>query len=330
MTTETIQGRKDTTLRNQGAKAFRPTTKSGNGTGVSDARTDHEGSSKAANQAEVASNARTPTHTPKQGKKRVWLIPREHGAYAQLLLPLIAAFAVGGATLSGVTFAGAFLAAFAGTEALRTLLGHRGRRKQQQLRGLARRWLTATVLLALSFALLGAALAPTGALVALLLPAGLGSLVVLLVLLRREKTVPGEMLAASALSACAVPVALTGGVAWLDAGLMLVAFVLVFAFATVAVHLVVRHKKRPVAWPARLAVGAAAITSLVAGFTLGALAQYPFAAAASLAALPVLGTVTVLATRPPHPRMLRQIGWTLAAMTTLMTLLLIAGYHYVA
>lgn len=53
------------------------------------------------------------------------LFPKEHGAYGQITFPLIAAFAVAGASLSGVLVATAVIAGFLAHEPGLVILGQR-------------------------------------------------------------------------------------------------------------------------------------------------------------------------------------------------------------
>src|SRR5262249_5726331 len=56
------------------------------------------------------------------------LLPREHGAYAQLLVPLATALALRPPSWSSVLFALAACCAFLANEPLLVALGHRGKR----------------------------------------------------------------------------------------------------------------------------------------------------------------------------------------------------------
>src|SRR5689334_17708106 len=69
------------------------------------------------------------------------MIPREHGAYGQLLVPLITALAIGRPGVAAVALAVAIVAAFLAHEPLLVLLGQRGARVARDRRGPAMWWL---------------------------------------------------------------------------------------------------------------------------------------------------------------------------------------------
>ena len=74
------------------------------------------------------------------------LLPREHGAYVQLLAPLTLSFLLtGGGNVAAALFAGAAIVAFVANEPLLVLLGHRGKRANQQSRPRAIRMLSVLV-----------------------------------------------------------------------------------------------------------------------------------------------------------------------------------------
>ena len=56
------------------------------------------------------------------------MLPREHGAYGQLLLPVLTAMAMGRPTLAAVALAASAAAAFVAHEPLMVLIGRRGAR----------------------------------------------------------------------------------------------------------------------------------------------------------------------------------------------------------
>ena len=69
------------------------------------------------------------------------LLPREHGAYGQLSLPLVTAFSVAGPSIAGLLVAVSAIAAFVAHEPASVLLGLRGARVRQELGRAATQWL---------------------------------------------------------------------------------------------------------------------------------------------------------------------------------------------
>ena len=138
----------------------------------------------------------------------------------------------------------------------------------------------------------------------------------------REKTTAGELLAAAALAAASLPVALAAGaapaVAWGAWG----AWCLAFGTSTLAVRAVIAHARAPLAWPRRLAAPAAAIAIALIGCSAGVLMP-----SAAIGAAPMLLLALAIAARPPGPRSLRTVGWTLVAGSVALGVALAAGAH---
>jgi len=242
------------------------------------------------------------------------LAPHEHGAYGQLGLPLVAALAAARPTLAGGLFAVAAVAAFFAHEPLLVALGRRGKRAQAEdgARARVRLGILATV----------AAAATAGALVLaprvapwLALPVGLGALVALAIGRGEERSLAGEIAAASALAASALPVALADGLSVERALSAWGAWALGFTAITAAVRALLPARRaghRGVAWT--LAAGAlvAAVGLAVSG-VVEAWAAEPL----------VVAALSLLALRP-HPRHLRAIGVVLVLASALSAALLVS------
>ena len=180
------------------------------------------------------------------------LIPREHGAYGQLLFPLLSALLIGSPSAGAYLLAASAVAAFLAHEALLVVLGQRGMRAAREEGADARR----------SLALFGGFCAVTGtvsvavmsfdALSCLLVPLALGALVAVAVFTHRERSTPGEMLAAVALSSVSLPVAIAGALPHIRAVTLFIVFAAVFVTATVAVRAMIgRVSKRGRTAPGR-------------------------------------------------------------------------------
>lgn len=250
------------------------------------------------------------------------LVPHEHGAWGQLLLPLACGIVLGRAGLAALLLAASVMLAFVAHEPLLVLLGQRGVRAQAEDGPRARRWLAALAAAAAAAGAPGILLSPVAARLALLMPLGLGGLVAWLVRRRLEKTIGGELAVAAALSSAGAVVALAGGAALPAVLAALLAWLAAFTASTLAVHVVlVRARSKGGRDPGLLhAAGAAALWVLAAGLAAAGLPPaLPLAAAP-----PVLVSIAVCLLRIPA-RHLRQLGWTLAGASTATLLLLVLG-----
>jgi hypothetical protein len=233
------------------------------------------------------------------------LFPREHGAYAQLGLPLAAALAGARPSVASVCLALASSAAFVAHEPFLVLLGHRGTRARRQDGPRARRWLAAAVAIGAAVGLAALALSPAArpwVAVPFALALGAGGFA----LMRRERTLAGELVASAALTSAALPTAVASGASW-RAGLALSAvFYATTLLSTVEVRAIARQKERSIARAGAWITGVALIVVL-------ALAYPAFA----LASLPTVLAVVVIAASRPKPARLRRIGWALASASLL-------------
>lgn len=243
---------------------------------------------------------------PGAGKDRT-LWPKEHGAYGQLALPLVTGLALGLPTLaSGLLVIGA-AAAFVAHEPLLVALGLRGARARREHGGRAARVGVACATLALAAGLGGWSLGGVPVIFASLIPLAFVVALLPLVVAGRERTTGGEVLAGAALAAAAIPVTVAGGVSLATAALVWAAWIVAFTASTAAVRLVIARHKTGARDRSLLAVAVAAAAGLTA---LGIVTPI------GLAAAPMVIAGGWLIARPPHPRNLRRVGWTLVACST--------------
>jgi YwiC-like protein len=250
------------------------------------------------------------------------LLPREHGAYGQLLFPLLSSLLIGRPSAGAYLLAASAVAAFLAHEGLLVVLGQRGSRAARD--GRADAWR--------SLALFGGFCAVTGtvslvvlsfeALSCLLVPLGLGVLVAVAVFAHRERSTAGELLVATALSSVSLPVAIAGGVPHIAAVTLFIVFAAGFVTATVAVRAMIGRVSRAGGPHPGLAI--ALTLAILAGLAVAAEAGR-LASVAPFAALPVCAVCLALSTRPPAPRYLRSIGWTLVGATALTAVILVAA-----
>lgn len=244
------------------------------------------------------------------------LMPREHGAYAQLGFPLATGLVYARADGGGVAFAVASVALFLAHEPLAVLTGARGPRLADRLGAAARRRVISLAGAALLAMVAAVGLAPARAWMASVLPAGLALLLLPLVGTRRIKSVTGEVLVAAVFSSSVLPIALCGRASWLAAGVAAGVWFGAAVPAVVSVHAIkFRHKGRgPAAWTvtgAPTAAGAVLIASLTAALTL------PPWGLDFLAVIPPAAAVLATSLFPPHPRHLKRVGWTLVTADAL-------------
>lgn len=248
------------------------------------------------------------------------LAPREHGAYGQLFVPLVTAFAMGHFKVGVLAIAVAVVAVFFAHEPLLILFGRRGEKARREDGARARSRAIGLGAIAIAAGAVAAAMAPWSAVLAggpVLLAA---SVVAWLAARGEEKTAAGEVFAAGSLSGASIPVGLAAGVPLGAAAGAWCAFTLAFAASTLAVRSVISHAKAPVAAPRRvLPVLAIAIAAPLAAAVVPAWC--------AVAAAPMIATALWIAAFPPSPRSLRKVGWTLVGSSLAASATLIAGAH---
>jgi hypothetical protein len=254
------------------------------------------------------------------------MLPREHGAYFQMALPIVTSFAIAGVAMPAVWFAIAVIFAFLAHEPLLTVLGLRGLRAWHVGGRRAVAWLVVmTAVACFAGGLAIGTMMPTARWSVLLPLAATGTLA-LAVATRREKTIAGELAAAVAFASTAVPICLSAGAPLPHAVGAGAAFAGVFATSMLAVHVIlgtVRGGGDPTAATrlrlASLVVTAAVATGLIVGPLIGIL---PWTTA--VAAAPGLAVAAALMIFPPSTRHLRRVGWMLASASTTTALVLIS------
>lgn len=244
--------------------------------------------------------------------------PREHGAWAQLLIPLAAALLVGEPGRDALLLVLASVALFAAHEPLLVLRGLRGKRIQAAESRSARRHLSQRVGLAVLAGVVALTHAPQTVAVAALavLPLGLGQLA--LTLTGKHKSLTGESLAGGVLAAAALPVALAADVPVAVALQQALTWAAGFVLMTTAVH---ACKARALHQPKRRRLEALALLLAVAGLVvaLARIDSRPLAPMASIA--------LVLAVAPIHLRHMTRVGWLLALASMAALALQIHLWH---
>jgi len=164
------------------------------------------------------------------------LIPREHSAYGQLLMPLVVALVIGGAAAGALALAPAAVAAFLAHEPLLVLLGQRGGRASRDRNTDARRSFVLFGIVAIVSGCLAVALLPTRGRLALVVPVAFALVAAVLVTSGRERTTGGEGLIALALTSASFPIVMAGGASVQAAATVGAVFAATFVSATPAVR----------------------------------------------------------------------------------------------
>lgn len=252
------------------------------------------------------------------------MLPREHGAYAQLGFPLATALILGGPDPAALLLTVAIIAVFLLHEPIMILSGGRGGRAKREAGDRARARAATLIGAALLAGLAGLWWAPAEARAAALIPAGLGLLLAPLTLTRREKTTLGELLVAVALPSTMLPVAMAAGVSASTAVIAAGVWTVVFSLGTLTVRAIIARAKKNVetAWPPALAPGLSAIAIAAAVALASGSAIPPLAA---IAVVPTAAVALIFGLLEVHPRNLRRMGWSLVASNIAVLAALLIG-----
>lgn len=257
----------------------------------------------------------------------VSLLPREHGAYGQLTIPLATAFATAGVNAPAVLVAVAVVAAFLAHEPALVLLWRRGRRAVRQRSRFARVWLVTTAGIAVAAGGAAFALATSPVRVAMVLPLIPAALVVGAIATNREKSLAAEAAVALTFSTVAVPLCVAAGAPARIGLAIAVAFAAVFVTMTLSVRSIVRHAgdegRQGEARSGRR--GVLALATVFAMALLAAAERTYLPWTTLLAALPGLAAAAWLALFRPPPARLRRVGWMLMATSLTSAVILVMG-----
>ncbi len=254
------------------------------------------------------------------------LLPREHGAYAQVIFPQVTALTLGRPGWASLLILSAIICVFLLHEPLMILTGGRGGRARREQAHRARGRAASLLAIALPAGAIGLFLAGTSTRLAALIVLALAALLLPLILSRQEKTALGELLVAVTLASTMVPVALAAAVPPRVAGIAAGVWMVAFALSTITVRSIIARAKRGAApgWAHFVAplLCAAAIT---AAFLLAFAGHLPTLAA--VAVLPTALVALIVGLLGIHPRNLRRLGWSLVASNLAALAALIAGFR---
>jgi hypothetical protein len=253
------------------------------------------------------------------------LLPKEHGAYGQITLPLASALIVGGLSTPGLMLTTSAVATFVAHEPLSILLGLRGARASRDLRRTAMRWLACAASVAVIAAGIAGLTMPHDVRWSIAVPAIPAALLAIAIVRGREKSWYGEVAAALAFAGLAVQVTMAAGASLRSAAAVAIPFALLFVTSTLAVRTVILRVRgggnRQAMASTRLSAFVTVSVSTIGLTWLAAVDVLPRATIA--AAAPGLLAALVIAARPPLPTRLRQIGWTLVAVSVLTAVIVV-------
>jgi hypothetical protein len=251
------------------------------------------------------------------------LLPREHGAWGQLAMPLLSGLGVARPTLPAALLAAAAALAFLAHEPWLVAIGHRGARARVADGSRALRTLLGFAAAAAVTGGTALWLAPPTVRLAALVPAALASVVVVMVLLERERTIPGELAVSSALSSAGALVSLASGASPRAAATVFAVWALAFTATVFAVQTVLLQPRSRGAQDPVLLHAVAIVATTAAGGALALSAGLGWTV--PLAVLPTAALSLIVCLARFSPARLRLLGWSLVASTTASLLLLLAG-----
>ena len=267
------------------------------------------------------------------------MVPREHGAYAELLFPIVTVFLGGSPTTSTWLLAIGAIAAFLANEPLLVLFGQRGTRTKREESDRAKRALLIFGLVALGAGVAGLVLAPTVVQYAVVVPLVLGAALVMLAIQGLERSMVGEGLAAATLSSIAIPLGLSAGLDLTSTLAVALIWLVTSLLGTAVVRLTVARTKAKTDEELARVRFKRALLVLVSLAVIAVGVAAPFGSRVGLwvlaAAVPVAVVVLVLAALQPTARRLRLIGWSLVAanlcslIAVVTTLKIIQGFKAV-
>lgn len=243
------------------------------------------------------------------------LLPREHGATAELVFPLLTGLSIARPTLAGIAFALSAVAWFLAHEPLAVLMRLRGDRVLAAAGDRARRRVVVLAALGVSAGAFALAAAPPPARWAAVVPLGAAVLLAPAVVLRRQKTLWAEALVILAFAGMVLPMGMAAGVTWRTGWLVAGVWGVSFMLGTIAVHaLKLRHKRGPTAgWLPRVSP-ALGVASVVVALALAAGGTVPWPI--GLAIVPPALVAIVIGILRVHPRRLKRVGWSLVSANT--------------
>ena len=245
------------------------------------------------------------------------MVPREHGAYAELLFPIGTVFLGGSPTTSTWLLAVGAIACFLANEPLLVLFGQRGNRMKREESDHAKRALLIFLLVAVGAGVAGLLLATTVVQYAVAMPLLLGLGLMMLASQGLERSMFGEALAASTLSSIAIPLGLSAGLGLVPTLAVASIWLLTSLLGTAVVRLTVARTKAKADEDLARVRFKRTLLVLVCLAVIAVGVAAPYGSRVGLwilaAAVPVAVVVLAVAMLQPTARRLRLMGWSLVA-----------------
>ena len=259
------------------------------------------------------------------------MLPREHGAYSQMVLPLATSLIVSHGAAPSLMIAIAVICGFLAHEPLLVLLGGRGVRAKQVAGARAAIWFSGTAMAAIAAGSAAFTRAAPTVRWSFLLPLVPASWVAASLFASCEKRASAEIAVALAFAFTSVPMCLAAGLSAAEAFSVGIVFGSVFVTGVLCVRAIVLAKRgggRPTASRETrlLLVAVAAVT--VIGLGLG-VSSATLHWTTLLAVTPGLVAAVTLATRRSPPP-LRTVGWSLALTSATAALILIGPARHLS
>ena len=245
------------------------------------------------------------------------MVPREHGAYAELLFPIVSVFLGGSPTTSTWLLAIGAIACFLANEPLLVLVGQRGTRMKREESDRAKRALLIFSLIGLGAGIAGLLLATPAVQYAVGMPLLLGIGLIMLAVQGLERSMIGEALAASTLSSIAIPLGLSAGLGLTPTLAVALIWLLTSLLGTAVVRLTLARTKAKTDQELSRVRFKRALLMLVCLAVVAVGVAAPYGSRVGLwvlaAAVPVAVVVFTMAVLQPTARRLRLMGWSLVA-----------------
>jgi hypothetical protein len=259
--------------------------------------------------------------------KKPSLLPKEHGAYAELAFPLITGLALAVPSLSALALGGAAVLLFLLNEPVAILLGSRGKRLKDQLGDQATQRASFLLGGATGLGLLGLWNGGTDIWPELAYPMAAGALLIPLLLRGTQKSIFGEFVVVTAFATLLLPLAAASGADPQRAAAAAGVWWLSFALGTLEVHAIKarlkeKAKNQWTRWGSPLAAGLVVTGALAA--TLGFSPTPEMAGPAAALLTPALA-IFALSLLRVHPKRLKRVGWTLVGANSVALVLLLQG-----
>jgi hypothetical protein len=244
------------------------------------------------------------------------LKPKEHGAYAIVSIPILVALILTGPTPAGLCIATASIAGFLAHEPLLVAMGRRGERARRSTPQ-AKSRLIQLVTVSIFSGLVALTVVSAHVRWAIVACLGLALVSIAIAIAGQHRTTFGQLWGVVGLSAPTFPVLLAGSFSLDDALRVWSIFLIGFASTTMAVRQVIAHQKHQSSWAPWIVMLGVSFGLVAIGWIEG-----PWIAAV----VPMVMTSWILMCLPPSTKNLKQLGWSLVAVSLLTAACVAVGF----